>query len=550
MNDPTPLHLPVRMLNEVAYCPRLFHLEWVQQEWADNHFTLDGTRIHRRVDRPLSRARSEPEHDAPETVRSLDLADDDLRLVAKIDLAELDGRRAVPVDYKRGKLPKTDEGAWEPERVQVCAQALLLRAHGYDVDVGVLYFAGSRRRVEVAITDALISRTIELRDLALTVAKSDMAPPVLDDDRKCAGCSLSGICLPEEHALLLRGEQRHRLREVRARAVDAFPLHITEAGTVVRKDGDELIVEPRDGEPRRVRIRDISNVQVHGSSKVTVPAIHALMASGASISYTSRGGWLYGRTRGPSHKNVLLRIAQFRAADDPSRCLSVARTFVAAKIKNSRTFIRRHGIDESATLAELERSAREAQRSPDLSSLLGTEGNAARSYFRAFSRVLESKVDGAFAFERRNRRPARDPTNALLSFGYSLLTTAMTEVVDRIGLDPYRGLYHQPKYGKPALPLDLMEEFRPIIADSVVLTVLRKGIIGSSDFSRTPTSCILTAAARRKFIQAFETRLDEQVTHPVFGYRVSYRQVFEIQARLLGRHLLGELPAYPEFVTR
>lgn len=546
-----PDHLPARMLNEFAYCPRLFHLEWVQQEWADNHFTLDGRRVHKRVDQPLERAKGHTEPDeSPSTVRSLDLSDDGLRLVAKIDLAELDGERAVPVDYKRGRLPATDEGAWEPERVQICAQALLLRARGYTVEEGVLYFAGSKRRVVVPISPELVARTLELRDAAFLAASSDEAPPVLEDQKKCVGCSLSGICLPEEQALLQLGRKRDKLREVRARSIESYPVHITEPGSVVRKVGDELSIEPREGEPTRIRLVDVSNVQVHGSSKLTAPAIQALMGAGATISHLSRGGWLYGRTRGPSHKNVLLRIAQFEAARDADRSLALGKVFVAAKIRNGRTLVRRHGEEEAEALAELDRLARRTVDAESAASLLGLEGHAAKVYFRAFARVLARKTNGAIQFDRRDRRPAPDPANALLSFLYGMLTTAWTEVVDRVGFDAYLGFYHQPRYGKPALALDLMEAFRPIIADSCVLSLLSRGRIDEADFVRTPTSCALSKAGRRRAIQAFETRMDEQIVHPTFGYRISYRQVFEVQARLLGRVLQGELETYPEFIVR
>lgn len=544
--------LPARMLNEFAYCPRLFHLEWVQQEWADNAFTLDGSRVHKRVDRPVGKATGQEDEDdeGPKVIRSLDISDEDLGLIARIDLAEIDGKRAVPVDYKRGKKAPLEEGAWEPERVQLCAQALLLRAHGFQVERGILYFAASRRRVEVEITEALVERTLALRDEAMQVAESPSPPPVLEDQRKCIGCSLSGVCLPEEHALLLRGESRHALREVRARSLEAFPLHVSEPGSVLRKDGEELVVEPREGEATRIRLVDVSNVQLHGSSKITTPAMHALLSGGVTVSYLTRGGWLYGRTRGPSSKNVHLRIAQFAKAADEQVSLRLARRFVGAKIKNARTIIRRHGDGEEQTLDELTRVHRAVEEASGLPELLGLEGQAAHVYFRAYARILETRADPAYAFERRNRRPPRDPTNAMLSFAYGLLTTALTETVDRVGFDAYLGFYHRPRYGRPALALDLMEEFRPIIADSVVLNVLSRGIIRENDFIRTPTSCTLSASGRRRFIQAFERRLEEQIRHPVFGYRVSYRQTFEIQARLLGRHIQGEIDHYPELAVR
>ncbi|MEL6189637.1 MAG: CRISPR-associated endonuclease Cas1, partial [Myxococcota bacterium] len=268
-----------------------------------------------------------------------------------------------------------------------------------------------------------------------------------------------------------------------------------------------------------------------------------------AVSYLSRGGWLYGRTRGHSHKNVLLRRAQYLSAEDIEGSLRIAQRLVRAKIKNGRTLIRRNATVDSAR-AELTKTLETVDRAESIEALLGLEGHAAAVYFRAFNGLLGERVSPCFEFQRRNRRPAQDPTNALLSLGYALLTTTWTETVERVGFDPYLGFYHQPRYGKPALALDLMEEFRPIVADSVVLNLIRRGTLSEEDFVRTRTSCSLSKAGRRRFIGAYERRLSEEVTHPVFGYRVSYRQVFEIQARLLARYLTGETSDFPEFTTR
>ncbi len=540
--------LPVRMLNEFVYCPRLFHLEWVQSEWADNVYTADGNRVHKRVDRP--RARNRVTEEPPKVATSVDLSDEELLMIAKIDLLETEAGEVAPVDFKRGKYPDTEHQAWEPERIQVAAQVLLLRAHGYSAPRGYLWFSGSRRRIVVEVDEELETQTLALRDQALEAASKDVAPPPLVDSPKCEGCSLSAICLPDEHALLAEGLVQNRLKQVRSQMNDGFPLHVTQAGSVIRKAGNELIVEPREGEKTRVRVNDISSLQLHGSVKVTTPALHALMRVGIPISYLSHGGWLYGRTRGPSHKNVLLRLAQFRHATTQERSLKLAQRFIRAKIRNSRTFLRRNGEQMDEALDELRSSLASVGRCKSLESLLGVEGHAAHTYFRAYAIVLQKGGRTEFQFERRNRRPPKDPVNAMLSFAYAMLTTIWTETIDRVGFDAYLGFYHQPKYGRPALALDLMEEFRPLIADSVVFSVVRRGILSPEDFLTTKTACALSDSGRKKFIGAFERRLEDQVTHPVFGYRISYRQVFEVQTRLLSRYLTGEIPEFPEFVTR
>jgi CRISPR-associated protein Cas1 len=254
-------------------------------------------------------------------------------------------------------------------------------------------------------------------------------------------------------------------------------------------------------------------------------------------------------TTGLVHKNVELRIAQFRTAAEASQSLALARELVVGKIKNCRTLLRRHSDEDgAAVVAQLADLAQKAGQATSAASLLGLEGTAAREYFAGFARLL--KGDQAFSIDGRNRRPPRDPVNALLSFVYALLVKELTLVLHAIGFDPMLGFYHQPRYGRPSLALDLAEPFRPLIADSVVLTLVNNGEVAPADFIRRAGAVALTDAGRRAVIAAFERRMDTLVTHPIFGYQISYRRLLEVQSRLLARTVLGELPQYPNFCTR
>jgi CRISPR-associated protein Cas1 len=155
-----------------------------------------------------------------------------------------------------------------------------------------------------------------------------------------------------------------------------------------------------------------------------------------------------------------------------------------------------------------------------------------------------------FDFTKRNRRPPRDPVNALLSFVYAMLLKDLVATLVGVGLDPYLGFYHQPRYGRPALALDLMEEFRPLVADSVVINLINNGEVRPTDFITRAGACALTPHGRKQVLEGYERRLDTLVTHPHFGYAISYRRIFEVQARLLARHLTGEINFYPAFCTR
>jgi CRISPR-associated protein Cas1 len=269
------------------------------------------------------------------------------------------------------------------------------------------------------------------------------------------------------------------------------------------------------------------------------------------VAWLTSGGWLAGLLDGLGHGRVALRTAQYAAASD-ARALALSRAFVGTKISNARTFLRRNHEDPPAgVLLELAQHAERAATAESLETLLGIEGNAARIYFSNFSAMLHVRESvKTFDFTVRNRRPPKDPVNALLSFAYSMLAKDVAVALRLVGFDPYLGFMHQPRHGRLALALDLMEEFRPLIADSVVVTAINTGAVVERDFIHRGVGVTLDSEGRKKFFRAWERRMSEEITHPIFGYRVSYRRVLEMQARLLARCLLGEIAEYPGFRTR
>lgn len=563
----TPL-LPARMVNEYVYCPRLAYLEWVQGEWADSADTVEGRHVHRRVDKRSGTApswagsadrtdESSAENDQPVRVHvhSLELASERLGLVAKLDLAEFDGRRVVPVDYKRGKRPHVPRGAYDPERVQLCVQALLLEEHGYDVPEGVLYFAASRERVKVEF-DAELRASAHAAAAGLRlVAAGGCIPPPLENSPKCPRCSLAPLCLPDEVHYLRTAQTPPRPLAVGA--APALPMYVQARGAKVAKNGDVLEVSVDDEPVAKARLLDISQLVLQGGVYLTGPALHELMAREIPVTWLSHGGWFLGHTVGLGHKNAELRAAQYRASFDERHCLRIARDIVAAKIRNQRTQLRRNwkgGDMPEALLAAFRHDIDAAERARDAGQLLGIEGNAAARYFAHFATMLSCDgEDGATwrpNFEQRTRRPPTDPVNALLSYAYSLLARSVAVTLCAVGFDVYRGYFHRSRYGRPALALDVMEPFRPLVADSAVLMAINNGEVSETSFVRAGGAVNLTDKGRRAFIATFERRMSQEVTHPIFGYAAQYRQIIEIQCRLLGRHLLGEIDRYPNFTTR
>lgn len=547
--------LPARMINEYQYCPRLAYLEWVQGEWSESSDTVEGRYAHRRVDRPTGDL---PAADAADDervhARSITLSSTRLGLIARLDLVEGEGNRVTPVDYKRGKRPHVQRGAYDPERVQLCVQGMILEENGYVCEEGVLYFVESRERVQVPFDEELRALTRNAIDGLRLVAAGGQIPPPLEDSPKCSRCSLVSICLPDEVNYLRTSETPPRPLAVPRD--EALPLYVQARGAKVSKKGETLEISIEDQKVQTVRLIDVSQLALMGQVYVTSPTLHELMSRQIPVSWHSFGGWFLGHTIGTGHKNVEIRTAQYRTSFDPQACLRLARNLVIAKIQNQKTLLRRNWKQDSAPeelMEGFQHDVRRAQRAADLAELLGAEGNAAARYFGAFASMLSRSGDDqslAFDFQTRNRRPPTDPVNAMLSYAYSLLVRSWNVALTAVGFDCYRGFYHQPRYGRPALSLDMMEPFRPLIADSSVIQAINNGEVRPSDFISAAGSVALTDDGRKRFIGTFERRLSHEVTHPVFGYKLSYRRLLELQARLLSRHLLGELAEYPNFTTR
>jgi len=550
----TPL-VPARMINEWAYCPRLAFLEWVDGEWADSGDTEEGRRAHVRVDAGGGKlpAPAKTDEKPDFAARSVMLASERLGIIAKIDLIDGEGGAVTPVDTKKGRRPHVAEGAYEPERVQMCAQGLILEDAGYTVKEGAIWYVGSHERVRIALDDELRAKTrTAIADLRLAAASGRLPPPLVDSP-KCTKCSLAGICLPDEVTFFRRGLAP---RPLNPSADTALPLYVQEPGARVSKSGEVLVVETEE-EKTEVPIGDVSELVLHGPVSLTTPALGALLREEIPVTYASTGGWVLGHTVSTGHKNVAIRIAQYRAAFDERRCLAFARSLIAAKIKNSRVFLRRNfkagdEAERDAALEALSRLADRAAYASSVSELLGIEGEAAARYFRLFTTMFgdTSRDFPEFVFEKRTRRPPTDPVNALLSLGYTLVTRTWLTVLSAVGFDPYLAFYHRPRFGRPALALDMMEPFRSILADSTVIQVINNGEVKPDGFVAAGPAVNLKPHARRAFIVAYERRLEQEVTHPVFGYRVSMRRLLEVQARLLTRYLDGEIDDYPHHLVR
>ena len=539
----------------------------------------------------VSATSSDPE---PETIhsRSVQMGSARLGVVAKMDLVEVRAERCAepdgelllagevcPVDYKAG-APREGRDAnelWDTDKMQLGLQALILRDNHYTCHEGVIYYRATKQRVRLPITPELEQWILQNIAEARRVSTGPIPAPLVHSP-KCARCSLAPVCLPDETRMLAAPEPEpdaHRSgswadpastpRRLMAAKDDSRPLYLNTQGYRVGCKEEVLTVKDKDVVIEEVRMRDLSHVALFGNIQISTQAIQSLCELEVPITYFSTGGWFYGITRGHSLKNVFLRIEQHRLSREENTCLSLARQFVHGKIRNHRTLLMRNHVEppEPAVL-KLKRASEDALDARSLGELLGIEGAAASLYFQNLTGMIkaEDEIPGLecprnegqltfnFNFTNRNRRPPTDPVNAMLSLAYSMLAKDCTLAALAVGFDPYLGFYHQPRFGRPALGLDLMEEFRPLVAESTVLNCINNRIITEKDFVRAGQAVNLSVAGRKRFFQTYEQRMSSLISHPLFDYKVSYRRALELQARILAKTLTGEIAQYVPLLTR
>jgi CRISP-associated protein Cas1 len=362
-------------------------------------------------------------------------------------------------------------------------------------------------------------------------------------------------------------------------------LYLTEDRALVRRDSEDclLVQIPERREKGRmvlsparkehIPLVKVDDVVVIGEVTLTASALHLLLERNIDITFLGYYGQFKGQLSPPLSKNALLRMAQYRAHDNLSRRCELARQFVMGKLFNQRTMLQRYhrrradaelddAVDQMAdhlhwlaTLSMDEIHVGQPLQGGDnpvkdtpLERILGLEGRSSAVYFRCFSKLISGREQ--WSFPGRVKRPPTDPINSLLSFGYSLLTSKIASAIQLVGFDHFIGYLHSSFYGRPSLALDLIEEFRPVIVDSVVLSMLNNNMLTIEDFIVELGAYRLKDERRTIFFTKFEERLNEEITHPIFGYKVTYRRCIELQARLLAKVLTGELEEYPPFLIK
>jgi CRISPR-associated protein Cas1 len=484
--------------------------------------------------------------------------------------------------------------AKEPDAVQVAAHALLLGEHGMPVARGAIYYAADKRRVPVEFSEELFARVRSTIAEAQAVAASGRCPPPLRNDARCLYCSAYPICLPNESLWWAKagkaakpdpqlqfafaapsedgmrdqilealdfaaesGRTAPTLEPPRPENDEGEVLVVQKAGAQIGQRGEQLVVSIKGEDVRKLPGQQVRAIYCYGAVQITAQAAETCLELGVDVAWFSPAGRFLGLLRGLPASGVDARRGQYRLFELPSARLQLAREVIRAKIHNQRVMLMRNSEssasrpDQPDRVLQLLAGFRDAaETARDLPELLGIEGSAAALYFERFDSMLKRREDWKFDWRGRNRRPPRDPVNALLSLGYSMLVKELTGVCHTVGLDPFLGFMHQPRYGRPALALDLMEEFRPLTADSVAISLINRGELGPEDFVRSASGTFLNVRGRKAFWEAWFRRLDTEVSHPEFKYKMAYRRMLEVQARQLWRFVRGEAAAYHGFTTK
>lgn len=538
----------VSALHALAYCPRLFYLEEVEQLYTQDAAVFAGRRLH-----------AELEKQEGEEWEDLFLESAELGLRGRVDALRTRDGQTIPYEHKRGRSHRDENRqpqAWESDRLQILAYACLIEsALGIPVREGRIRYHADNALVRVPLDAAGREAVKTAIAQAKALQNSTRRPPVTDNERLCSRCSLAPVCLPEE-ARLAHDREWQPIR--------LFPkddereiLHVLEAGTRVGRTGEQLKLVRRDRPIETISIQQVAQVVLHSFSQISTQALHLCASRDIGVHFISGGGRYIGsvdRRQG----SIQRRIRQYGAIADSQQCLDLARKLVACRGGGQRKLLMRGKRHLAEIPPSLDRAIRKmktllqtANRAKSIDSLLGLEGNLAALYFQNLPTLISPDVPPELHFCDRNRRPPKDRFNALLGFGYALLLKDVNNAILTVGLEPALGFYHQPRSQAPPLGLDLMEIFRVPLVDMVVLGSVNRGQWDvRADFDVRGRQVWLSEAGRRKFVSLYEQRKAETWKHPATGYSLTYRRLLELEVRLLEKEWMGEAGLFAQLVLR
>jgi len=535
----------VSALHALAYCPRLFYLEEVEELYTQDAAVFAGRRLH---------AELEKQEDGE--WEDLFLTSIELGIRGRVDTLRTRDRQTIPYEHKRGKCHRDENKqpqAWESDRLQILAYACLLEsALEISITEGRIRYHADNVLVRVPVDDLGRLEVREAIAKARLLKQSTHRPPVTDNERLCTRCSLAPVCLPEEARLV--HEREWQPVRLFPKDDDRQIVHVLEPGTRVGRTGEQIKIERRDRPLETIPARQVAQLVLHSFSQISTQALHFCAEQGIGVHFVSGGGRYLGSF---DYRNgsIQRRKQQYAALSSPDKCLELARKLVICRAQGQRKFLMRGKgkAREKLTkvIAQMKAVLKLVSQAKSLESLLGYEGNLAALYFDAIPALISAGVPREMAFDHRNRRPPKDRFNALLSFGYSLLIKDVMNAILTVGLEPALGFYHQVRSQAAPLALDLMEIFRVPLVDMIVMASVNRGIWDvKSDFNIRGQQVWLSETGSRKFVEIYENRKQETWKHPATGYSLTYRRLLELEVRLLEKEWMGEGGLFAQLIVR
>lgn len=531
----------VSALHALAYCPRLFYLEEVEELYTQDEAVFAGRRLHVELEKN-------------EDTEELVLESVELGLRGKVDaIRERDGQ-IIPYEHKRGRCRRGENyqpQAWESDLLQILAYACLIEsALNTTVLEGRIRYHRDNVLVKISVDDVGRQRVRDAVEQARNLRKSPQRPPVTTNEKLCVRCSLAPVCLPEE-ARLAQDPERAPLR-LFPKDEERQIIHVMEPGTKVGKSGEEIKISPLDEPIKKIPARMVDQLVLHGFAQISTQALYLCAYQQIGVHFVSSGGRYMG-SLDTRQGSIQRRIQQYKALTDPELCLRLARQLVQCRGQGQRRFLMRgeRPTELQQIIDQMKILLKQVESVDSIASLLGLEGNLAALYFQGLPHLISPNVDPDLQFSGRNRRPPQDCFNCLLGFGYALLLKDVNHAILTVGLEPALGFYHQPRSQAYPLGLDLMEIFRVPLVDMIVIASINRGQWQvREDFEKRGQQVWLTDVGRKKFIEIYERRKGESWKHPVTNYSLTYRRLIELEVRLLEKEWNGEGGLFAQLVLR
>lgn len=534
-------------LREYDYCERKFYI--------NSTYLTNVKLIPQEVIEEVNRAKKHLLETRPDLHISEKefIGSNELGLDTAVELiSDIARQRTGPLHIRLSKAKGIGDGLRNGDHMQAAADWEILTAQGVHIDSIYFYFFDQDELLEYKPSVETIQEMRKELALMRSILETNAIPNPTEEMIRCSNCEIVSLCLPNEMNMLNHMETDVPVRKI-APDDPRRPLAVVEPGAYLRKQNGRVIVERKGEELDSVRMLEISSVSIYGSSSISTPTINSFLENEIPIAFFSFGGWFNGLATAFPNGNIELRRQQ-HARYNTDEALEFSRQLIRSKIRNSRTILKRNAIDLPKDAQQLMKDlAKDALSAQSFESLLGIEGAAAKVYFGNFAKMIKAEKDDqhlVFDFTLRSRRPPADPVNAMLSYLYSVLIKDLAVTSFTVGLEPNLGMFHRTRYNRPALALDLAEEFRSIIVDSLVISLINRHEIKSEHFTNTPIGTILSRDVKKILLNGYERRKDVEIEHPYFGYKISYRRLMDVQVRLFAAWLMGEIETYKPFEVR